>query len=93
VAPDRAGDGTNLLLATPPTLAPLAYGRGSFARHQRLARRAGVATVTFHAPGAAFDVDSPDDLEELYARGLWRPTAANSAAEGQLRTVKQQGES
>ncbi len=85
LAPDRAGDGTNLLLASPPALAPLAYGRGSFARHRRLARRAGVPTVEFRTPGAAFDVDTPDDLEELYARGLWRPSAVGADSEGPAR--------
>ena len=84
LAPDRAGDGTNLLLARPVALASLAYGRGSFARHQRLARRRGVPTVEFRAPGAAFDVDTPDDLRELIARGLWLPSqAANPTRHGE----------
>lgn len=73
LAPDRADDGTNLLLARPVALTPLAYGRGSFARHRRLAQRQGAPTVEFRAPGAAFDVDTPADLGELVARGLWRP--------------------
>ena len=73
LAPDRAGEGTNLLLARPASLAPLAYGRGSYARHRRLAQRQGAPTITFHAPGAAFDVDTPADLAELIARGLWQP--------------------
>jgi 2-phospho-L-lactate guanylyltransferase len=73
LAPDRAGEGTNLLLARPVSLAALAYGRGSFARHRRLAQRHGAPTIEFHAPGAAFDVDTPADLDELIARGLWQP--------------------
>lgn len=73
LAPDRAGEGTNLLLARPASLAPLAYGRGSYARHQRLAQRHGATTIAFHAPGAAFDIDTPADLAELIARGLWQP--------------------
>ena len=92
LAPDRAGDGTNLLLAAPPALAPLAYGRGSFTRHRRLAQRAGVTTVEFHAPGAAFDVDTPDDLEELYARGLWRPVAPqDDSADGEAGNAGEAG--
>jgi len=84
LAPDRAGDGTNLLLARPVSLAALAYGRGSFARHRRLAQRRGVSTVEFRAPGAAFDVDTPDDLRELIARGLWLPAqAADRARNGE----------
>lgn len=86
LAPDRTDEGTNLLLARPAVLAPLAYGRGSFARHRRLARRAGIPMVEFRTPGAAFDVDTPADLQELMARGLWAPT--QSAAE----TGAQRGE-
>lgn len=81
LAPDRSGDGTNLLLARPAALAPLAYGRGSFARHQRLARRLGIPTVEFRASGAAFDVDTPADLQELIARGLWQPARATDSAQ------------
>ncbi|HEU0028840.1 MAG TPA: 2-phospho-L-lactate guanylyltransferase [Ktedonobacterales bacterium] len=79
LATDRARDGTNLLLARPPELAPLAYGRGSFARHRRLTRRAGAPALLYRAPGAAFDVDEPADLDELIAAGLWRPTGRVSA--------------
>lgn len=82
LAPDRAGEGTNLLLARPASIAPLAYGRGSFARHRRLARRQGVPVLEYDAPGAAFDVDTPADLDELIARGLWSPQRdANDTAE------------
>lgn len=87
LAPDRARDGTNLLLARPPELAPLAYGRGSFARHRRLARRAGAPTLLFRSPGAAFDVDQPADLDELIAVGLWRSTGSVSAAVVSAREV------
>lgn len=73
LAPDRADEGTNLMLARPPELAPLAYGRGSFKRHRALARRANVPTLIFSVPGAAFDVDHPADLEEIIAAGLWQP--------------------
>ncbi|HEX8996959.1 MAG TPA: 2-phospho-L-lactate guanylyltransferase [Ktedonobacterales bacterium] len=83
LAPDRAGAGTNLMLARPAALAPLAYGRASFARHRRIARRAGMPVVEFRAPGAAFDVDTPADLQELIERGLWQParSAASSDAD------------
>ncbi len=81
LAPDRARAGTNLLLARPAEQAPIAYGRGSFARHQRLAKRAGLPVVEFSAPGAAFDVDNPADLYELLARGLWAVPHASEIAE------------
>lgn len=73
LAPDRTQTGTNLLLARPAAESPIAYGRGSFERHRKLARRAGLPIVEFSAPGAAFDVDTPSDLCELLARGLWAP--------------------
>lgn len=73
LAPDRAGEGTNLLLARPAALTPLAYGRGSFARHRRLAQRQGIRVLEYDTPGAAFDIDTPADLDELLARGLWTP--------------------
>lgn len=77
LAPDRADEGTNLLLARPAALAPIAYGPGSFARHRRLAQRMGAPVVEFRAPGAAFDVDTPDDLDELVARGVWSPAPSD----------------
>jgi 2-phospho-L-lactate guanylyltransferase len=77
LAPDRADEGTNLLLARPAALAPIAYGPGSFARHRRLAQHMGAPAVEFRAPGAAFDVDTPDDLDELVARGLWSPAQSD----------------
>ena len=84
LAPDRAGEGTNLLLGRPVSLAPLAYGRGSFARHRRLAQRQGIPVLEYDAPGAAFDIDTPADLEELIARGLWTPQrGAGDTAERQ----------
>ncbi len=84
LAPDRSRDGTNLLVARPAALALPAYGRGSFARHQRLAQRRGIPTVEFSAPGSAFDVDTPADLAELIARGIWSPThGASSTQQGE----------
>ncbi len=82
LAPDRAGQGTNALLAAPPADAPLAFGVDSLARHQALARQAGAAPLIFHSPGLAFDVDTLADLDELRALGLWttgRTTPAERA--------------
>ncbi|HZC07343.1 MAG TPA: 2-phospho-L-lactate guanylyltransferase [Ktedonobacterales bacterium] len=92
LAPDRARDGTNLLLARPASLAPLAYGRGSFARHRRLALRQGVPVLEYDALGAAFDIDTPADLDELITRGLWAPAAhiADDEAASRKRPVTQE---
>lgn len=72
LAPDRDERGTNLLLMRPPTLLPFSFGAESFARHTAISRSIVGEPLVFHAPGSAFDVDTPDDLVELEARGLWR---------------------
>jgi 2-phospho-L-lactate/phosphoenolpyruvate guanylyltransferase len=73
IAPDRAEQGTNMLLLRPPTAIPFAFGEDSLARHIALTRGTGSEPRIVHLPGAAFDVDTPDDIGELAARGLWQP--------------------
>lgn len=77
IAPDRAGQGTNLMLLRPATAIPFAFGVESLARHSALARDAGIESRTVRLTGAAFDVDTPADLEELAERGLWSPASAS----------------
>jgi 2-phospho-L-lactate guanylyltransferase len=79
IAPDRRKDGTNLLLIAPPDLLPFAYGRHSLAHHLDAARRAGVEPAIYRAEAASFDVDTPADLAQLVARGLWPPGARELA--------------
>jgi 2-phospho-L-lactate guanylyltransferase (CobY/MobA/RfbA family) len=55
----------------PSALMPFAFGEGSFARHGAIARAFAGEPLTFRSPGTAFDVDSPPDLAEMAARGLW----------------------
>ncbi len=74
MAPDRAGQGTNILLLRPPDTLGFAFGEDSLARHTALARAAGIEPHLMRLPGAAFDVDTPDDLRELAERGVWRPS-------------------
>ncbi|HEU5347910.1 MAG TPA: hypothetical protein VFU63_04795, partial [Ktedonobacterales bacterium] len=74
IAPDRAERGTNMLLLRPPTALTFAFGENSLAQHLALARAAGIEPRIAHLPGAAFDVDTPDDLRELAERGLWHPS-------------------
>jgi 2-phospho-L-lactate guanylyltransferase len=71
IAPDRRQDGTNLLLLTPPDLLAFAYGRHSLARHLNAARRVGVEAEIYRSEETSFDVDTPADLAQLVARGLW----------------------
>jgi len=57
--------GTNaMLLRLPPPIA-LAFGAGSFARHEQLAAAAGRHVARVASPTLAFDVDWPKDLEML----------------------------
>ena len=79
LAPDRRERGTNALLLRPPWLVRFTFGAGSLTRHRALARYTAVEPVLFRAPGAAFDVDTPADLGELAARGLWSPGAGPQA--------------
>lgn len=73
LAPDRGEAGTNLLLVRPPDALPFLFGRASFARHQALARARGLAVAVYRAPGTAFDLDWPADLDELRAAGSMPP--------------------
>jgi 2-phospho-L-lactate guanylyltransferase len=76
MASDRAGKGTNILLLRPPDALAFAFGEDSLARHTALARAAGIEPHIMRVPGAAFDVDTPDDLRELAERGVWAGEAS-----------------
>jgi 2-phospho-L-lactate guanylyltransferase len=82
IAPDRRKDGTNLLLMAPPDLLAFAYGRHSLAHHLNAARRAGVEPAIYRAEETGFDVDTPADLAQLVARGLW-PLGAHELVMGE----------
>jgi len=62
IAPDRHGDGTNVLSV--PTTPPFefAYGPGSFSNHCAIARALDIEPRIVEAPDLAYDVDHPDDL-------------------------------
>jgi 2-phospho-L-lactate/phosphoenolpyruvate guanylyltransferase len=62
VLADRHGTGTNALLLCPPDVIEPAFGPGSCARHEGLARDAGVAGVVHHRRAFALDVDTVEDL-------------------------------
>ncbi len=61
IVPDRHEQGTNALLVRPPGGLEYAFGEGSFARHQVLARKTGACVRICRLPRAALDVDVPDD--------------------------------
>ncbi len=62
IAPDRHEQGTNALFVRPPEGVPFAFGEGSFKRHIALATNAGVRVQVVRLPGAALDVDVPEDF-------------------------------
>jgi 2-phospho-L-lactate guanylyltransferase len=68
IVPDRHGSGTNALVLCPPDSIEPAFGEGSRARHEALARDAGAEPVLEHLDSLALDVDTPADLVAL--RGL-----------------------
>jgi 2-phospho-L-lactate guanylyltransferase len=68
LVPSRDGTGTNLLAARPAdVLLPTLFGEGSLARHR--AASAPLETVVLPLLGAALDVDTTDDLDELVRGG------------------------
>ncbi len=69
MVPSRDGTGTNAILRAPPTLFASQFGPGSYAKHQAAAAAAGVAPVELRNPHIEMDVDDPEDLRALLARG------------------------
>ena len=80
VVPDRHGTGTNALLLAPPGAIVPSFGPGSRARHEAAADAAGLKRATMSLPSLTHDVDTPEDLAALRARGGLGPrtTAALS---------------
>lgn len=68
IVPDRHGSGTNgLLLAPPDALAP-SFGPDSRARHEQLAREAGVSWRVSQPASLLLDIDTGEDLAVLRER-------------------------
>ena len=63
IAPDRHNEGTNALFLRPPCAIKPAFGKGSFARHTRLAQKAALRLAVRHLPGFGLDLDTADDLK------------------------------
>lgn len=68
VAPDRAADGTNALLLSPPDAMTPAFGVASFERHLARARAAGLRRAIVERAGLALDLDTPADVAALLAQ-------------------------
>jgi 2-phospho-L-lactate guanylyltransferase (CobY/MobA/RfbA family) len=69
LVPDRAGQGTNLLLLAPPGAIPFQFGPGSRAAHAGAAARTGAVYLELSGP-LGLDLDTPDDLLAAEAIGL-----------------------
>jgi 2-phospho-L-lactate/phosphoenolpyruvate guanylyltransferase len=83
LVPCHRDDGTPVLAV--PVAAPFRfrYGPGSFARHVDEARRCGLEVRVVRDPDLRFDVDVPDDLDQLaLGRG---PTALPTGPPGRRR--------
>jgi 2-phospho-L-lactate/phosphoenolpyruvate guanylyltransferase len=65
IVPDRHGSGTNALILYPPDAIKPAFGEGSRARHEELAREAGAEPAVERLYSLAIDVDTPEDLAVL----------------------------
>jgi 2-phospho-L-lactate guanylyltransferase len=65
IASDRAGTGTNALVVSPVGAIPYLYGEGSFAAHLKAAEAAGLALNVVRRAGLSFDIDTPDDFEQM----------------------------
>ncbi len=69
IAPSRDG-GTNALFMRPPDLIDFAFGPNSFQRHCQLARADNHGCQIVKSTSLAFDVDWPEDLDELAVLSL-----------------------
>jgi 2-phospho-L-lactate guanylyltransferase len=66
LVPCHRDDGTPVLSIPTTSGFRFRYGPGSFRRHAREARRAGLALRVVRDPRLAFDVDVPEDVERLH---------------------------
>jgi 2-phospho-L-lactate guanylyltransferase len=69
LAADERGSGTNALYLPARSDFRFQFGADSRRRHLEEAAHAGLTAVTVDVPGLSFDVDGPEDLERLLARG------------------------
>ncbi len=68
IVPDRHGSGTNGLLLAPPDALTPSFGPDSRARHEQLARQAGVSWRISQPASLLLDIDTGEDLAVLRER-------------------------
>lgn len=66
LAPSREGTGTNAILVRPPLALPYLFGPHSLPRYQQAARQARLSNMLYQRIGLALDIDTIDDLDDLY---------------------------
>jgi 2-phospho-L-lactate guanylyltransferase len=62
IAPDRKGEGTNILFVCPPDLIDFQFGPGSFEKHKKTVLDAGVRLEVCNLASLELDLDEPEDL-------------------------------
>lgn len=67
IVPDREGQGSNVMMCTPPDVIDFHYGPGSCQKHQQTAADAGVHCGLVNLPGLGLDIDTAEDLKALVA--------------------------
>lgn len=65
IAPDLRGEGTNCLVCNPASEMVFYYGANSFRLHSLKAHQLGLPVQVVFMPGAATDIDTPQDLASL----------------------------
>lgn len=73
VTPDRHGLGTNAMVSRPPGAISFAFGPGSCEEHLTRAAQAGAQAIRYVSETLALDLDTPDDVGELFLRHTARP--------------------
>lgn len=68
LVPSAGGTGTNALLTSPPTVIEPRFEGASLEAHIALCRDRGIACRVLALASFALDVDTPEDLAELYVR-------------------------
>ncbi len=77
IAPDRQGEGSNIVLCTPPAVMAFAYGENSCHAHRCNAVASGASCAVLPLPGVSRDIDNADDLLALL-HPRWRDRAART---------------
>jgi len=65
IVPSYDLGGTNALLLRPPCIMPISYGRDSFRRHCRMARKRNLAIRILRFQSLGLDADTPLDLVRI----------------------------